>query len=424
MPDGTPNEILAGKKFDGMRGSLMMIKTIHSSKAQAPGGAGGRSAAILIYPIRIALIVLVTLTTTARLPADDTDDAEEQRAKDVSFLEVVLRIDNPDLLKTPAIQAKLKGVLDRTRGLDQFLEVIDKLQLKQRSDDLLAMAVAKPNAQSGVNAARLLLKFGQSAQLVKAINGKDTKRAAAAINVLGNSGDKKAYELLGAVIIDLKRAKFQRSTAVTALGRSVFGQRQILKLAVDGKLPKDLHLVAGASLSVSPDAKIRQEAAKHIKMPKGQDNQSLPPLSELVKRRGKVANGRAIFKKAQCITCHKLGAEGVEFGPSLAEIGSKLPREALYVAILDPNAGVNFGFEGYQVITADGLTLVGYIISETDEQIVLKRQGGLNTPIKKDDILEKKKLPQSLMPTNLQAGISTAELVDLIEYLITLKKKK
>jgi len=351
------------------------------------------------------------------------DDTADQKADDTRFLEVVLRIDNPDLLNSPAIAAKLKGVLDRTKGSDKFLQVVEKLNLKKRSGDLLAMAVAKPNDQLGVNAASLLLKFQKADLFAKLIDGKDARKATAAISVLGNTGDKQAYEMLGRVVVDPKRSKPMRSAAVMALGRSVFGQRQLLALAVDKKLPADLHLVAGAMLSASPDAKVRQEAAKHFKMPKGQGNKSLPPVGELAKRQGNVKNGLAVFKKAQCVTCHKLGDQGVEFGPSLAEIGSKLPKEALYISILDPSAGVNFGFEGYQITTSDGLVLVGYIISETDDQIVLKRQGGLNTPIKKDDIIEKQKMTQSLMPTNLQAGMTTAELVDLIEYLTTLKKK-
>jgi len=373
--------------------------------------------------VRIAAVVVLALGAIGAVVAAESDADAEQKAADARFLDVVLRIDNPDLLKSEAIAAKLKGVLDRSRGTEKFLEVVRKLNLKDRSGDLMAMAVKKPGEQIGANAARLALKFGATEVFTKVIEGKDQKKAAAAISVLGNAGDKQAYELLGKLVVDSSKSKARRSAAVMALGRSVFGQRQLLKLASEKKLADDLHLVAGAMLSASPDAKIRQEAAKHLKMPKGQGNKSLPSVGELVKRSGNPKNGPAVFKKAQCVTCHKLGNEGVEFGPSLAEIGSKLSKEALYVSILDPSAGVSFDFEGYQIVTADGLDLVGYIISETDDQIVLKRQGGLNTPIKKDDIIEKNKMTQSLMPTNLQATITTAELVDLIEYLTTLKKK-
>jgi hypothetical protein len=41
----------------------------------------------------------------------------------------------------------------------------------------------------------------------------------------------------------------------------------------------------------------------------------------------------------------------------------------------------------------------------------------------KEKIQSRTKLESSLMPSNLQATMTEQELVDLVEYLITLKKK-
>ena len=40
-----------------------------------------------------------------------------------------------------------------------------------------------------------------------------------------------------------------------------------------------------------------------------------------------------------CFACHKAGNIGIDYGPALTEIGSKLPKSELYLAIIDPNAG-------------------------------------------------------------------------------------
>ena len=60
------------------------------------------------------------------------------------------------------------------------------------------------------------------------------------------------------------------------------------------------------------------------------------------------ANGKAVFQRI-CSTCHEVGDIGINFGPALSEIGGKLPKDALYTSIFDPNAGISFGFEGYEL---------------------------------------------------------------------------
>ena len=123
-----------------------------------------------------------------------------------------------------------------------------------------------------------------------------------------------------------------------------------------------------------------------------------------------------------CFTCHKSGDIGIDFGPALTEIGDKLAREAMYVSIIDPNAAISFGYEGFNVKTKSGSTLVGYIISDSDDELVMKVPGGVSVTTKKSEIFSKDKIDGSLMPEGLIASITEKELVDLVEYLMTLKK--
>jgi putative heme-binding domain-containing protein len=124
-----------------------------------------------------------------------------------------------------------------------------------------------------------------------------------------------------------------------------------------------------------------------------------------------------------CIGCHKIGDEGVDFGPALSEIGTKLAREAIYESILDPSSGIAFGFEQWQLELKNGDEATGIITSESPEEIVLKTQTGISTRYKKSELAKRTKSSLSIMPSGLQQAMSQQDLVDLVEYLSTLKKK-
>jgi putative heme-binding domain-containing protein len=145
-------------------------------------------------------------------------------------------------------------------------------------------------------------------------------------------------------------------------------------------------------------------------------------MDQLVKTKGDASHGELVFTSATCITCHVVNGKGTNYGPELSEIGTKLPKEAIYTSILYPNAGVLMGYEGWIVSTKEGDDLDGILASETADQIVLRRAGGIQTAIKKSDIKEKRKMQLSIMPEKLQEQMSTKDLVDLVEYLSSLKK--
>jgi putative heme-binding domain-containing protein len=115
--------------------------------------------------------------------------------------------------------------------------------------------------------------------------------------------------------------------------------------------------------------------------------------------------------------------QGKEVGPNLSEIGSKLSKEALYLSILDPSAGVSFNFETSQIVTNEGQVLQGIVISDTPEALTLKTAEAITRAISKSDIEETTKLKISLMPQDLQRQLTAQNLVDIVEYLTTLKKK-
>src|SRR5688500_2934038 len=123
-----------------------------------------------------------------------------------------------------------------------------------------------------------------------------------------------------------------------------------------------------------------------------------------------------------CANCHKAGEAGVNFGPALTQIGSKLPKEALYTAILHPDAGISFGYEGFLLKLKDGSQVAGIISSETEDEIEVMFAGGSKKKYLKSGLASRQMLENSMMPPNLQMTMTEQEPVNLVEFLHNLKK--
>ena len=123
-----------------------------------------------------------------------------------------------------------------------------------------------------------------------------------------------------------------------------------------------------------------------------------------------------------CFKCHQVKGQGIDFGPNLSEIGNKLAKEAIYESILDPSAGISFGYKAWQLEFKNGDDALGLITSETTDEVALKTVGGLVTRYKKADISRRTKQKLSIMPAGLEQTMSADDLVDLVEYLSSLRK--
>jgi putative heme-binding domain-containing protein len=69
----------------------------------------------------------------------------------------------------------------------------------------------------------------------------------------------------------------------------------------------------------------------------------------------------------------------------------------------------------------DGSQAIGILRSETADEVVLAMPGGIVVKNKPSDIAKREKLPTSLMPAGLGQVIPQQDLVDLVEYLASLK---
>ena len=116
-----------------------------------------------------------------------------------------------------------------------------------------------------------------------------------------------------------------------------------------------------------------------------------------------------------------MGNEGANFGPALSQIGSKLTKDALYVAIMHPDAGISFGYEGFVFKLKDGSSVGGIIASETEDALEIVIPGGVKKQYNKTEIVSRKALENSMMPPNLHQAMTQQELVSLVEFLYAQK---
>jgi putative heme-binding domain-containing protein len=335
-------------------------------------------------------------------------------AKDRLFLETLARLPNIDVNANPKLKAKLDGILERKAGTAEFVNIVATYKVAGREAELLDYALSG-EGDSAVTAAKLVLA-SDSQRFRNAIMNAAT--AESAMKVLGLTGVPKAVELLVTTIGDEGLALPLRSQAVTALAASRRGEKALLAASV----PAALHTTAGRALATSTDPKVREQAATAFAMPASGDNSPLPALAELVATPGEPSRGMDGFSKGGCIACHQIGDQGIDFGPNLSEIGNKLSREAMFVAILDPSAGISHGFEGVVLTMRDGREGSGFVISETDDMLALRMPGGIRGEFAKADIASRSIMHSSLMPPGLQRAMSTQELIDLVTWLQTLKK--
>lgn len=364
----------------------------------------------------VAMLLICAFCGTA-----SADDA--QAAKDATIVETLLRLKTIDVNSNQKLKDAVMRHLELHKGTPKYVDLIDKLSVQGVEAELLEVALADPASTEGVRAGGLLLKRGHTNDMVKAIDGDDEAIATKALSVLGYVGNKEAMELLKPIAIDSERSRPLRTAAANALGRSRLGERYLLRVVQDGRLPADLNFTVANVLYASTDDAIRAEIAKHLQLPASAGSKPLPPISELAKRKGDATHGQELFKtKATCIKCHKVRGEGKEVGPDLSEIGSKLSREAMFVSILDPSAGISHNYETFSAILDSGNIVTGLKVSETDDSVTIRSAESIDKTIPKDEIDELIKSSVSLMPADLQKTMSEQDLLDVVEFISTLKK--
>ncbi len=349
------------------------------------------------------------LTSLVRLP--------HKRSKEISSL-ALRQMEGGDMKITPVLHAALEDALEETKGTVAFVNLVEKFSLHNKQNDLLQMAVAYGDEESGATATELLLKLKAFKLLKKVLHANDSSTMML-LQSLRGKGNPDAIMLVSSVVEDSTNQLIVRNAAAQILGSSWPGEERLLDLVKSSTFPKELKPLAASILFNVYRSRIQREAAAYLPKPSTK-GKNLPSVKQLLASTGNVKQGKAVFVE-HCTLCHRVKEAGVKFGPELSQIGSKLAKEGLYRAIVYPDEGISHGYESTIVELKDNTESMGIVASETAREIVLNLPGGATLRHEKENIKAVKKDSKSLMPS-LAAAMSEQELVDLVEYLASLKK--
>jgi putative membrane-bound dehydrogenase-like protein len=140
----------------------------------------------------------------------------------------------------------------------------------------------------------------------------------------------------------------------------------------------------------------------------------LPALKEILALHGDAARGQVAI--AVCFSCHKIGKQGVDFGPDLTAFGKTQPSEVVINAILNPSAEISHGYEASRVETNDGITIDGIVVDNGDP-VVVKSIGGQMQEIWRERVKSVNPLGRSLMFPPETLSLTAESISDIVAYL-------
>jgi len=133
-------------------------------------------------------------------------------------------------------------------------------------------------------------------------------------------------------------------------------------------------------------------------------------------------NGKKMFAATRCILCHRFAGDGGATGPDLTQLAGRFNVDALTEAIMQPSKVVSDQYKASTVLTEDGKTISGRIVSENDDQISVLTDPEDSTKvvdIPKADIDEIVPSNTSIMPRDLLNTLNENEVLDLMAYLLS-----
>ncbi len=139
---------------------------------------------------------------------------------------------------------------------------------------------------------------------------------------------------------------------------------------------------------------------------------------------GDVARGRDLFftkGEVSCVRCHHAEGKGGDVGPKLDGIAATKQRPYLLESIAAPNATVAEAYRTTVILTDEGMTVAGILMSEDADTVKLKLADGTVKDVPVASIDERTSGPSS-MPADLAGKLTRRELRDLIAWLASLTK--
>jgi len=208
----------------------------------------------------------------------------------------------------------------------------------------------------------------------------------------------------------------------TALVSTAAGAEQLLAATEAGRVParllQDRTLTDRLRASPARDAKNRLAALVKNLPPADVQLQKLieAKRGEFKPQQASASRGAEVFTKA-CAVCHQLDGKGALVGPQLDGIGGR-GLERLLEDILDPNRNVDKAFRTTVFVLKDGETVSGLARREEGGAFIYALANGQEARVPKAEVKERRDTETSLMPANFHEALTSAELNDLLAFLL------
>jgi len=146
---------------------------------------------------------------------------------------------------------------------------------------------------------------------------------------------------------------------------------------------------------------------------------------------GNAANGKAVYQRQGCSSCHTIAGAGGILGPELSDIGAHRAPDYLRQSIVEPAAALprgvmpvpGRGFDEFlpvRVVTQTGQAVRGVRVNEDSFTIQIRDTAGRLYSFQKAGLRQlDKQMGKTLMP-DYKGNVSGSDLDDLVTYLSSL----
>lgn len=293
-----------------------------------------------------------------------------------------------------AVATAVRRILDRSVAREErvrLVEVLGEVRPATALDALLALAEGEPQAALRRAALGALL-------------GYDDPRIASVVI--------RGYSAAGPEV---------RAAGLTLVSARAAWARAFVEAVDDGRIrATDVPRDGARRLLALDDGRVRELAAKHWP---GAGRPSTAAMEEQIARLGRVVRagrgdpyaGQKLFNAA-CAACHKLFARGGDVGPDLTSY-QRSDVDTLLLHVVNPSAEIREGYENFQMETADGRSLTGFLVRRDERLVVMRGPDGQTVSVEAKDVVELRAAGLSLMPEGLLEGLEDQQVRDLFAYL-------
>ena len=338
------------------------------------------------------------------------------------------RIPEPVIQQTAPILTQLTGNQEPTLRLSAA-RALGKLGATEAAPTLLARLKQDTDPNVRIAALEALAQLGgepASQAIEQALSDQEKRVRIAALDQL-TEADLPADQMttLLSDVIDTRTTE-ERQAALLTLATLPLENTQpvledLMQQLANGKLPPGIQLELSEAIDSTHSEALKDRLAE---IRSDQSSDAIAASYQDALYGGDPERGQTIaFRNstAQCMKCHSYDDYGGSAGPRLNGVGSRLSREQLLEALIEPSARLAHGYGTVILEMKDGQKISGILQDESDTELTVKVGNQPEQVLRKENIAKRTNAPSS-MPS-MKNYLTKKEIRDLVSLLATLKEE-